>query len=166
MAKEIFGRIKADEFVNGEAEFIDVVNATDLDKLIGNHDASAIDAIREAATRKAVRTGAKKVAAGVVYAFGFCIMSDGFYKLLYVIGAFIFPFLMPYVFYNFLLGDRELMYGGLLGGIIMLLFSLHNKLGLALVGTSLVVCASIVVCWEFQIECFFELVQEFFPAKY
>ena len=166
MAREIFGRIKADEYVKGEADFIDVVNATDLDKFIGNHDANAMDAITEAATRKAVRDGAKTAVAGVAYAFALCIMADGFYKLLYVIGAFIFPFLMPYVFYNFLLGDRERMYAGLLGGILMLLCSLRNKFGLALVGISLFVCAVIVVCWEFQIGWFFELVQEFFPVKY
>lgn len=166
MANEIFARIKADEYVNGEAEIYDVLNATDLDKAFGNQNASAVDAITEAETRKAIRSVGKNVAAGAFNAFGFCIMSDGFYKLLYVIGAFVFPFLMPYVFYNFLLGDRERMYGGLLGGALMFLFSLHNKLGLFLVGTSLVICASIVFCWEFQIGWFFELVQDLFPAKY
>lgn len=78
MANEIFARIKADEYVNGEAEIYDVLNATDLDKAFGNQNASAVDAITEAETRKAIRSVGKNVAAGAFNAFGFCIMSDGF----------------------------------------------------------------------------------------
>ena len=148
--KGFFSNIEAKKYINGEADYNDVRNATDRDKFIGFKKATASDSIAEEQTRDNLREGSRGLVRGTFSAIGFLADSNIFYIILYIAGVYILPFFMPYIMFYNLGNDYDTMGLVLLGGCFIFILARYI-IGYMIVGTSIIMCVLIIVDKYFDI---------------